>query len=91
MILPITLFLLYGASAWAMLRSVNKPRLEPLAWALCLASIVGHSDAIAHVMRINGSFSIGIFEAISLLAKPGQHFRVGEHIGRSLGLSENVH
>jgi ABC-type uncharacterized transport system permease subunit len=67
-ILPITLFLLYGASAWAMLRSVNKPRLEPLAWALCLASIVGHSDAIAHVMRINGSFSIGMFEAISLLA-----------------------
>ncbi len=33
-ILAITLFLLYGAGAWAMLRSVNKPRLEPLAWLL---------------------------------------------------------
>jgi ABC-type uncharacterized transport system permease subunit len=67
-ILAITLYLLYTASAWAMLRSVNKPRLEPLAWALILLAIVGHSDAIMHMMRINGPFSIGLLEAASLLA-----------------------
>ena len=68
MIPAITLFVLYGAGAWAMLRSVNKPRLEALAWLLCLAAIVGHSDAIVHMMRVNGSFAIGLLEAISLLA-----------------------
>ena len=68
MILALTLFVLYAASAWVMLRSVHRPRLEPIAWALSLASIVAHSDAIVHMMRINGSFSIGILEAISLLA-----------------------
>jgi ABC-type uncharacterized transport system permease subunit len=67
-ILALTLFVLYAASAWVMLRSVHRPRLEPIAWALSLASIVAHSDAIVHMMRINGSFSIGILEAISLLA-----------------------
>jgi ABC-type uncharacterized transport system permease subunit len=67
-ILAITLFLLYAASAWLMLRSVNKPRLEPIAWALSLASIVAHSDAIVHMIRVNGSFAIGLLEAISLLA-----------------------
>lgn len=51
-----------------MLCSVNKPRLEALAWALCLASIVAHSDAIVYMMRVNGSFAIGVLEAISLLA-----------------------
>lgn len=68
MILAITLYLLYTAAAWLMLRSVNKPRLEPVAWALSLAAIVAHSDAIVHMMRINGPFSIGLLEAISLLA-----------------------
>ena len=68
MILAITLLLLYSASAWLMLRSVNKPRLEPIAWGLTLASVVAHSDAIVHMMRINGAFSIGLLEAISLLA-----------------------
>ncbi len=68
MILALTLFLLYGASARVMLRSVNKPRLEPVAWTLSLAAIVAHSDAIVHMVRINGPFSIGLFEAISLLA-----------------------
>ncbi|HME39361.1 MAG TPA: cytochrome c biogenesis protein CcsA [Steroidobacteraceae bacterium] len=68
MILAVTLFLLYAASAWVMLRSVNKPRLEPLAWALVLLAIIGHSDAIMHMMRINGPFSIGLLEAASLLA-----------------------
>jgi len=67
-ILAITLFVLYAASAWVMLRSVSKPRLEPIAWALTLASIVGHSDAIVHMMRVNGFYSIGLLEAISLLA-----------------------
>ena len=68
MILALTLFLLYAASAWVMLRSVNQPRLDPIAWTLSLAAIVAHSDAIVHMMRINGSFSIGLFAAISLLA-----------------------
>lgn len=68
MILAVTLYLLYTASAWLMLRSVNKPRLEPYAWALILVSIVGHSDAIMRTMRINGPVSIGVPEALSLLA-----------------------
>jgi ABC-type uncharacterized transport system permease subunit len=67
-ILAITLYVLYTASAWVMLRSVHKPRLEPLAWALILLAIVGHSDAIMHMMHINGPFSIGLLEATSLLA-----------------------
>jgi ABC-type uncharacterized transport system permease subunit len=67
-ILPITLLVLYAASAWVMLRSVSNPRLEPIAWTLSLAAIVAHSDAIVQMMRINGAFSIGLFEAISLLA-----------------------
>jgi ABC-type uncharacterized transport system permease subunit len=67
-ILAAILFVLYAASAWAMLRSMNKPRLEPLAWALILLAIVGHSDAIMRMMRINGAFSIGLLEASSLLA-----------------------
>src|SRR3984957_2101580 len=67
-ILAVTLFLLYIASAWVMLRSVNKPRLEPFAWALILLALIGHSDAIMHTMRINGPFSIGLPEALSLLA-----------------------
>jgi ABC-type uncharacterized transport system permease subunit len=67
-ILAITLYVLYTASAWVMLRSVNRPRLEPIAWILSLAAIVAHSDAIVRMMRINGPFSIGMLEAISLLA-----------------------
>jgi ABC-type uncharacterized transport system permease subunit len=67
-ILAITLFLLYAASAWVMLRSASRPRLDPIAWILCLAAIVAHSDAIVHMMRIDGAFSIGLLEAASLLA-----------------------
>src|SRR6267154_4120742 len=58
----------HAASAWVMLRSVNQPRLDPIAWTLSLAAIVAHSDAIVRMMRINGPFSIGLFAAISLLA-----------------------
>jgi ABC-type uncharacterized transport system permease subunit len=67
-LLAITLFLLYIASAWVLLRSASQPRLEPLAWILILLAIVGHSDAIMQMMRIHGPFSIGLLEAISLLA-----------------------
>jgi len=67
-ILALTLFLIYAGGAWLMLRSVTNPRLEPLAWALILGAIVGHSDAIAHATRMHGAFSIGLLEAISLLA-----------------------
>src|ERR1035441_5265442 len=66
--LAVTLFLLYAGSAWLMLRSVSKPRLEPVAWALILVAIIGHSDAIMHTMRIKGPVSIGLPEALSLLA-----------------------
>jgi ABC-type uncharacterized transport system permease subunit len=64
----IILFLLYTFSAWAMLRSVKQPRLEPIAWILILIAIIGHSDVIMlHMMRLNGRFSIGLLEAMSLL------------------------
>jgi ABC-type uncharacterized transport system permease subunit len=63
-----SLFLLYAAGAWVMLRSVGKPALEPVAWILSLAAIVAHSDALVYSMRIHGPFSIGLPEAISLLA-----------------------
>jgi len=67
-ILPITLFVLYSAAAWLMLRSVTKPRLEPFAWATAFGAIFSHSDAIVRLMRTVGPFSIGLLEAISLLA-----------------------
>jgi ABC-type uncharacterized transport system permease subunit len=67
-ILAITLYLLYTASAWVMLRSADNPRLAPVAWALVLAALFAHSDAIVHMMRVAGVFSIGLLEALSLLA-----------------------
>ncbi len=68
MILAITLFLLYIASAWVMLRSAANPRLSPIGWALALSAIFAHSDAIVRMMRIDGPVSIGLLEALSLLA-----------------------
>lgn len=68
MILPVALFALYSASAWVMLRSISNPRLGPFAWAVTLASIFAHSDAIVRMMRSAGPFSIGLLEAISMLA-----------------------
>ncbi len=68
MTLAVTLFVLYAAGAWVMLKSASNRRLEPLAWALILIAIVGHSDAIVHATRQHGAFSIGLLEAISLLA-----------------------
>ncbi len=67
-ILAITLFLLYTASAWVMLRSASNARLSPIAWALALAAIVAHTDAIVRMMRIDGPVSIGLLEALSMLA-----------------------
>jgi hypothetical protein len=53
----IILFVLYALSAWAMLRSVKQPRLEPIAWILILVAIFGHSEVILqHMMRLNGRF-----------------------------------
>jgi len=66
-ILAITLFVLYAAGAWLMLRSVRNPRLEPFAWVMVLIAIIGHSDAIMRMMRSRGAFSIDLFEAMSLL------------------------
>src|SRR5580658_7270016 len=51
-----------------MLRSVNNARLGPLAWAAALAAILTHSYAIVHMMRALGPFSIGLLEAVSMLA-----------------------
>ena len=67
MIRATILFVLYTLSAWAMLRSVKRPRLEPIAWILILIAIVGHSDVIMLMMRVNARFSIGLLEAMSLL------------------------
>lgn len=66
--IAISLYVLYTASAWAMLRSVGRPWLEPIAWILSLAAILAHSDAIVYTMRVHGPFAIGLPEAISLLA-----------------------
>ncbi len=68
MIVPLILFVLYAAGAWLMLRSVSDRRLTPYAWALSIGAILAHSAAIAHLMRRVGPFSIGLLEAISLLA-----------------------
>jgi ABC-type uncharacterized transport system permease subunit len=67
-ILALILYLLYSASAWVMLRSAANPRLSPVAWSLVLAAIFAHTDAIVHMMRIAGPVSIGLLEALSLLA-----------------------
>jgi len=66
-VIAIILLLLYTLSAWVMLRSVKNPRLESIAWILILVAIIGHSDAIMHMMRLNARFSIGLLEAMSLL------------------------
>ena len=65
-ILAITLFLLYLASAWVMLRTASNPRLSPLAWAIVFAAVFAHSDAIVHMMS-GHPVSIGLLEALSLL------------------------
>ncbi len=67
MSLAITLFFLYIAGAWVMLRSAGNARLGPIAWALTFAALFAHTDAIVHMMRMNGAFSIGLLEALSLL------------------------
>ena len=68
MIFAITLYVLYTASAWVMLRSVGKPTLSPIAWALVLAAMFAHTDAIVHMVWLEPAFSIGLLEAVSLLA-----------------------
>jgi len=67
-ILAITLYLLYTAGAWVMLRSASNARITPLAWALTFAAIFAHTDSIVRMMRIHGPVSIGLLEALSLLA-----------------------
>jgi ABC-type uncharacterized transport system permease subunit len=67
-VIALTLLILYTASAWVMLRSASHPRLGPVAWALVLAAVFAHTDAIVHMMRIEGPVSISLLEALSLLA-----------------------
>jgi ABC-type uncharacterized transport system permease subunit len=64
----IVLFALYLSSAWVMLRSIGNARLAPLGWALALIALLAHSYGIAHVMHFLGAYSIGLLEAISMLA-----------------------
>jgi ABC-type uncharacterized transport system permease subunit len=66
--LRIILFALYSASAWVMLRSVSTSRLSAFAWALTLGSILAHSYAIVLHMMGLGPYSIGLLEALSMLA-----------------------
>jgi ABC-type uncharacterized transport system permease subunit len=66
-IVAITLYVLYTAGAWVTLRSAGNPRLTPIAWALVFAALFAHTDAIVHMMRVDGAFSIGLLEALSLL------------------------
>jgi ABC-type uncharacterized transport system permease subunit len=66
--LRIVLFALYAASAWLMLRSITKPRLGPLAWGCTVAAIATHTEAIARLMLSLGPYSIGLLEAVSMLA-----------------------
>lgn len=68
MILAITLFLLYIASAWVMLRSASNSRLDTFAWGMVFIALFGHTDTILRTMRMDGPFSIGLLEALSLLA-----------------------
>lgn len=68
MILAIALFPLYCASAWVMLGSVSKPSSDGAAWSLAGVAILAHSYAIVHMMRTVGPFSIGLLEAVSMLA-----------------------
>ena len=96
MILAITLFSLYSASAWVMLRSVSNAASGPLAWALALAAIFAHTDAIVRMMRIHGPFSIGLLEAFAARLDAGGagllHWhraakpRAGRHPARERGV-----
>lgn len=67
-ILRIVLLALYAAGAWLMLRSVSKPRLGAIAWIFTLAAIAAHTEAIWRLMHYLGPYSIGLLEAISMLA-----------------------
>jgi len=67
-IFRIVLFALYAAGAWLMLRSVSNSRLGTLAWIVTLGAIAAHTEAIARLMYYLGPYSIGLLEAISMLA-----------------------
>ncbi len=64
----ITLFALYAASAWVMLRSVSNRRLDPLAWAFSGAAVFAHSYRIVYLLRGMLPVQIGLLEAASMLA-----------------------
>ena len=67
-IFRIVLFALYAASAWLMLRSISSARLGALAWVMTFGAIAAHTDAIVRLMYHLGPYSIGLLEAISMLA-----------------------
>ena len=68
MIPAIILLCIYAAAAGLMWRSMSERRLAPLAVGLTLLAIAVHSNAIVHMMRAAGPFSIGLLEATSVLA-----------------------
>src|SRR5271165_7486878 len=67
-LLAISLFALYSASAWVMLQSVSNRRLDWLAWILSFVAIAAHSYAIVDLMHGMQPISIGLLEATSMLA-----------------------
>ena len=68
MIPAIILLFIYAAAAILLLRSMANRRLAPVAVVLALVAILVHSAAIMHMVRAAGPLSIGLLEAISMLA-----------------------
>ena len=67
-IFRIVLFALYAAGAWLMLRSISNSRLGAFAWVVTFGAIAAHTEAIARLMYYLGPYSIGLLEAVSMLA-----------------------
>lgn len=58
---------LYVLAAWALLRSMDRPRLAALAWVALGLALVGHSASLVHSLRHIGPWAIGLATALSLL------------------------
>ena len=50
-----------------MLKSVDRPRLNALAWVCALFALVDHSVALIHALRTYGPWMIDLRMALSLL------------------------
>jgi ABC-type uncharacterized transport system permease subunit len=65
--LALLITVLYIGAAWAMLRSVETPRLDWAAWSVLAFALAGHTAILVHELRTVGPWAIGIFTAASLL------------------------